>query len=222
MISAALKALSDVLSPPFRAVLWKSLGLTVLLLVILWIVIEVVVDSLALAPWAWANTMITVITGLGLIALAVILIAPVTALFAGLFLDGIAELVERKHYPNDPVGRELSTGRAIITAIQFGLLVLVINLLLLPTFLLGIGVAAALLANAYLLGREFFEMIAMRHMPVEEARLLRRENSHRVLAAGFIPALLAIIPIVNLVVPLFSTAYMVHIYKRIVRRQAAF
>ncbi|WP_137388349.1 sulfate transporter family protein [Rhodoligotrophos defluvii] len=218
MISAALKALSDVLSPPFRKVLWKSLGLTILLLVGLWVVIEVVVDSLTLLPWAWANTIITVVAGLGLIALAILLIAPVTALFAGLFLDGVAEMVERKHYPNDPVGRELPLSKAIITALQFGLLVLAINLLLLPTLFLGIGVLAALLANAYLLGREFFEMIAMRHMPVEEARLLRRENSHRVLAAGFIPALLALVPLANLIVPLFATAYMVHIYKQIRKR----
>lgn len=218
MIGAALKALSDVLSPPFRAVLWKSLGLTLVLLASLWIIIEIIVDSLALAPWAWANTVITVVTGLGLIALAILLIAPVTALFAGLFLDRVAEMVERKHYPGDPVGRELPLRKAIPIAIQFGLLVLAVNILLLPTLLLGIGVIAALLANAYLIGREFFEMAAMRHMPAEDARMLRRENAHRVLAAGFIPAALALIPLANLVVPLFATSYMVHIYKRISKR----
>src|SRR5690606_20496526 len=125
--------------------------------------------------------------------------------------DGVALQVERKHYPHDPEGRELPMGRAIVIAIRFGLLVLAVNIMLLPTLFLGIGLIAALLANAYLLGREYFEMIAMRHMPVAEARELRRENAHRVLAAGFIPALLALIPLANLLVPLFSTAYMVHI-----------
>lgn len=221
MISAALKALSDVLSPPFRTVLWKSLGLTLLLLAGVWIALELVVDSLTLLPWAWANTVITVVAGLGLVALAILMIAPVTAIFAGFFLDGVALLVERKHYPHDPQGQELPLRRAVLIAVQFGLLVLLINILLLPTLLLGIGLFAALLANAYLLGREFFEMIAMRHMAVEEARELRRANAHRVLAAGFIPAGLALIPIVNLIVPLFSTAYMVHIYKQIAARTPA-
>jgi CysZ protein len=218
MISAALKALSDVLSPPFRSVLWKSLGLTLLLLVAAWVALELVVDSLTLLPWAWANTVITIVAGLGLVAAAILLIAPVTAIFAGFFLDGVALQVERKHYPHDPEGRELPMGRAIVIAIRFGLLVLAVNIMLLPTLFLGIGLIAALLANAYLLGREYFEMIAMRHMPVAEARELRRENAHRVLAAGFIPALLALIPLANLLVPLFSTAYMVHIYKKIAGR----
>jgi len=218
MISAALKALSDVLSPPFRAVLWKSLGLTVLLLAGLWIVLEVVISGLALAPWEWANTLITVAAGLGLFALAVLMISPVTAIFAGLFLDGIAAMVEVKHYPMDRTGQDLPFRQALFTGIQFGLLVLAINILLLPVIFLGVGIFAIILANAYLLGREYFEMIAMRHMPPPEAKQLRLENSPRVLAAGFVPALLALVPIVNLLVPLFATAYMVHIYKQISAR----
>jgi CysZ protein len=78
----------------------------------------------------------------------------------------------------------------------------------------GIGVAALVVANAYLLSREYFEMVAMRHMDVDEARAFRKENTPRVFAAGFVPALLSIIPIVNLVVPLFSTSYFVHIFKQ--------
>ena len=53
----------------------------------------------------------------------------------------------------------------------------------------------------------------MRHMPVEDARELRKANSPQILAAGFIPAVLALVPFVNLIVPLFSTSYFVHIFK---------
>jgi CysZ protein len=60
----------------------------------------------------------------------------------------------------------------------------------------------------------------MRHMPVEEARLLRRENSTQIFAAGLIPAVLALIPFVNLAVPLFSTSYFVHIFKGLKRSSA--
>lgn len=215
MINAALKAVSDVFSPPFRSVLWKSLGLTIALFIALWIGVEVVISSITLVPWPWLGTVITVVTGLGLFALAIVLIAPVTAIFAGLFLDQIAEVVERQHYPQDPPGRELPMTTAVATGIRFGLLVLAVNLLVLPTFLLGIGVLAMLMANAYLLGREFFEMIAMRHMPVAEAKRLRKELSPRVFAAGLIPAVFALVPLANLLMPLFATAYMVHIYKQI-------
>ena len=77
------------------------------------------------------------------------------------------------------------------------------------------------LANAYLLGREYFEMIAMRHMTPEEARRLRKENAPRVLAAGFIPALVALVPLVNVVVPIFSTIYFVHPVQADSRRNPA-
>ena len=43
---------------------------------------------------------------------------------------------------------------------------------------------------------------------------------HPVFAAGFIPAVLALVPLVNLTVPLFSTSYFVHIFKRVKRSSA--
>jgi CysZ protein len=141
--------------------------------------------------------------------------APVMALFAGLYLDDIADLVERRDYPQHPPGTPLPTTQAILTGVRFGLLVLVVTLALLPTLLLGIGAVAMVLANAYLLGREYFEMVAARHMPADEARRLRKENAPRVLAAGFIPAFLVVVPFVNIITPIFSTIYFVHIFKQI-------
>ena len=114
----------------------------------------------------------------------------------------------------------MPTGRAILLGLQFGLLVLIINLAVLPMLLFGIGAIVLLLVNAYLLSREYFEMAAMRHMPVEEARLLRKQNSPQIFAAGFIPAALALVPVVNLVVPLFSTSYYVHIFQQLKRSSA--
>ena len=76
---------------------------------------------------------------------------------------------------------------------------------------------ALIVANAYLLSREFFEMAAMRHMDVEDARHLRKANSPGIFVAGLLPALVSMVPIVNLVVPLFATAYFVHIFKGVRR-----
>ena len=100
------------------------------------------------------------------------------------------------------------------TSLQFAGLVLLVNLAALPLIFTGIGAAALVTINAYLLSREYFEMIAMRHLPVEDARRLRKQNAAAIFAAGFIPALLSLVPIVNLVVPLFATSYFVHIFKR--------
>ena len=215
MLEAALRAIRDTLSPDLRKVLWKALGLTIGLFVLVMIAVQVALSMLVGFPWPWLDTVVAVAAGLGLFAGLFFLMAPVTAMFAGLFLDDIADLVERRDYPHERPGTPLPTLQAIFTGVRFGLLVLAVYLALLPTLLLGIGAVAMVLANAYLIGREYFEMVAMRHMPAEEARRLRKQNAPRILAAGFIPALLVVIPFVNIITPLFSTVYFVHIFKRV-------
>lgn len=215
MLAAALKAIEDVLSPRFRGVLWKSLGLTILLFVAILLALEFLLTLLTPIPWPWLETIVATATALGLLVAMYFLIAPVTAIFAGLFLDDIADLVERRDYPSDQPGKPLTAVTAFWLALQFGGLVLLVNLILLPTLFFGIGVVLMTLANAYFLGREYFSMIAMRHMTVKEASNMRRANTARVFAAGLIPAGIAAIPFVNIIVPLFSTSYFVHIFKKI-------
>lgn len=215
MISAAVRALEDVMSKKFRGVLWKSIGLTVLLFIGILVALEVTLSMLTAIPWPWLETVLQVATGLGVFAAMFFLIAPVTAVFAGLFLDEIAEVVEERDYPGDPSGKPLTTMTAMFIALQFGLLVLLVNLLLLPTLFFGIGAFFMVVANAYFLGREYFSMIAMRHLPIRQANELRKANMGRIFAAGLIPAGLVLIPVVNILVPLFSTSYFVHIFKKI-------
>jgi CysZ protein len=215
MLSAAFSAFEDVLSSRFRKVLWKSIGLTLALFVALLVGLEATISLLGAFPWPWLDTVLAVITGLALVVALFFLMAPVTALFAGLFLDEIAEVVEKRDYPNDLPGKPLPAGKAVIVAVQFGVLVLLANLVLLPTLFFGIGAILMVIANAYFLGREYFSLVAMRHLPVKNAHQLRKQNMGRIFAAGFIPAGLAMIPFVSILVPLFSTSYFVHIFKNV-------
>ena len=215
MISAAFKALSDLLSKDFRSVLFRAIGMTLALFIAILIGVEVLLTSLMVIPWPWAETLAAIGAGLVLLVAFFFMMAPVTAIFAGLYLDDIAGRVEARHYSQDIKGTPLSGFRAVQTSLQFALVILLVNIAVLPLVFTGIGALALIIANAYLLSREFFEMIAMRYMPVDEARLLRKKNTPRVFAAGFVPALLSIIPVVNLVVPLFATSYFMHIFKRV-------
>ena len=215
MIPAAFKALGDLLSPEFRSVLFKAISMALALFVAILVGVEFLLSHLSVIPWAWAETLAAIGAGLLLLVAFFFMMSPVVAIFAGLFLDNIAARVEQRHYPNDAVGTPLSGARAITTSLQFAGLVLLVNLAALPLIFTGIGAIALITANAYLLSREYFEMIAMRHLSVEDARLLRKQNGPTIFVAGFIPALLAIIPIVNLAVPLFATSYFVHIFKRV-------
>lgn len=215
MLKSAFRALGDLFSPEFRSVLFKALGLTIALFIAVLIIAEMLIASFTHFSWPWADRLVEVGTGLALLVAFFFLMSPVTAAFAGLFLDQIAERVEERHYPFDPRGTALPASRAMLISIQFFIVVLVVNLAVLPMVFFGVGAFVLVAANAYLIGREYFEMVAMRHMPLEEARMLRKENSPTVFIAALLPAFMTIVPFLNLAVPLFSTAYFTHLFKSV-------
>lgn len=220
MIVAAFKALGDMVSPPFRAVLAKAAGLTLGLFFIVFLAAELAINKLTTLPWPWAQSLLEFGAGLALLVAFFFLMAPVTAMFAGVFLDDIAGRVEKLHYPADPPGQPLPTGRALLIGLQFAALVLAIDLAALPLVFTGVGALVLIVINAYLLSREYFEMAAMRHVGMAEARRMRRENTPALLAAGLLPAVASLVPIVNILVPLFATAYFTHIFKQVARSSA--
>lgn len=215
MLTSAFKALGDLLSPEFRSVLLKAIGMTIALFIAILVAVEVLLLALTQFSWPWADYVLAFGTGLALFAAFFFLMAPVTAAFAGLFLDQIAARVEERHYPADRPGIPLPALRSIMLAVQFAVVVLLVNLALLPVVFFGIGAIALVAANAYLLSREYFEMAAMRHMSPEDARDLRKNNGPMIAVAGLLPALLSVVPILNLAVPLFSTSYFVHLFKAV-------
>jgi CysZ protein len=216
MIEAASLTLREILSPPFRGVLWKSLALTIGLLASLWIVLEWLLSHFVALPYEWLDVIFSILSGIALVIALGFLVTPVMALFAGLFLDDIAELVERTDYPDDPPGRPVPLGRGLILSLKFFGLVLFVNALALPLVLLiGFGLVIFLLANAYLLGREYFDLAALRHHDEATVRSLRARHGGRIFAAGLIIAAFAAIPLVNLLAPIFATALMVRVQKMI-------
>ena len=188
MISAAFKALGDLLSREFRSVLFKAIGMTLALFIAILIGVEVLLSYLMVIPWPWAETLAAIGAGLVLLVAFFFMMAPVTAIFAGLYLDDIAGRVEARHYAGIPKARRFPDFARCRPHCSLRLSFLLVNIAVLPLVFTGIGAVALIVANAYLLSREFFEMIAMRHMAVDEARLLRRENTPRIFAAGFVPA----------------------------------
>lgn len=215
MISSAFKAFGDLLSPEFRSVLLKALGLTIALFIAILVLVEFLLLALTHFSWPWADYVLAFGTALTLFVAFFFLMSPVTAAFAGLFLDDIAARVEYRHYPSDRPGIPLPPVKAILTAVRFAGLVLLVNLAILPVVFFGIGAIVLVAANAYLLSREYFEMAAARHMPSDDAHELRRNNAPVVFVAGLLPALLSLVPFVNLAVPLFSTSYFVHLFKTV-------
>ena len=222
MLSSAIAAFTDILTPSFRAVLLKSLALTVGLLVLIWLGLQGLAGWLIDSPYPWLDTSLTVLTGIGVFVGLGFLVAPVMSLFAGLFLDEVAELVERTGYPNDRPGKSQPLGVALKETLVFVGVVIVGNIVALLLLLVpGVNVVAFVVVNGYLLGREYFEAVAMRFGTPEEARALRRANAVTVFLAGLLVAAVLAIPLVNLLTPLFATAFMVHLRKRLAARADA-
>ncbi len=214
MITSAFKAIDQMFSPPFRIVLLKALGLTLGLFVAVGVGLQAILAHFTISDLPYVDTIIAVLAGLGVIIGLVFLISPITGLFAGIFLDQVAEAVEERHYPDDTPGTELPITQSMGVALKFTAILILVNILvLLVAWVPGLNIIAFLFGNGYLLGREYFEMVGMRHMPPDDAKALRRENSSKVLMAGLMLAGLAMIPFANLLLPLFATAFMVHVFK---------
>jgi uncharacterized protein involved in cysteine biosynthesis len=231
MFDAAIKALQQLFSPPFRSVLLKSIGLALVLLIALGVGLHRLIAWAIAGGGGWIETALgpnahgpvnalewvfAILAGFGLIAGAVFLMPAVTSLVAGLYADEIADLVEREHYPADLPGTNVPIGRALIEGVKAAALAIVVYLVALPFLLLaGIGVIIFFIATAYLLGRVYFELAAMRFRPVADAKRLRKAHQGTVFTAGLFIAAFVSIPIVNLATPLFGTALMVHMHKQL-------
>ncbi len=215
MIEDVIQAFSQTFSPSLRRILLKSVALAVLLLLVLGVVLQTLITRFSELPQPFEMAL-AIATGLGLIAGAIYLMGPIASLIAALFVDEVAEEVERTAFPADPVGRSLPIATSLFLSVKFFGLVLLVNFFALLMLLIpGINIAAFFVANGYLLGREYFELAAMRYRPVEEAKALRRENKMRVFLAGLAIAGVVVVPFLNLITPVFATALMVRVHKRL-------
>ena len=113
--------------------------------------------------------------------------------------------------------------RALTEGIKTALLAVVVYVLALPLVLfVGIGFLILFLVNAWLLGREYFELAAMRFYPPAEAKALRRRHAAYLFGAGMIIALSVSIPILNFATPVFAMTFMVHLHKRLMAGPARY
>ncbi|GJD96806.1 sulfate transporter family protein [Methylobacterium iners] len=227
LFKAALAAFRQVFSPPLRAILWKSLGLTLGILVLVWFGLTRLINWFLSnhhlsAEYPFLDTAAVFLAGAGLFVALAYIMPAVSILVAGYFLDDAAEIVERTDFPGDVPGRAMPLGKAMFYAVRFAGLALLVNLVALILFFVpGVNLVAFFGANAYLLSREYFELAAARFRPLEEAAEMRRRHGFATLSAGSLLAGMMIVPILNLLTPLFGIALMVHLHRGLSRRAPA-
>ncbi len=222
ILADAAAALGEILSPKFRGTAFKIIAITLALLFLADTAIHHWLTGLSTPSSPWLRTTLALVEGLGLAVASIFLVAPASALVAGFFVDDLAAEVERDIGSPGPPGRALPIGQAAWLSIRFALLSLAVMLVALALLLVpGVNAVAFLGANAYLSGRQYFEFAALRFRSAREVKALRRAHPATVLMAGLCIALFLSVPLLNLLTPLFATALMVRVHKRLAASQDA-
>ncbi|MEM8580696.1 MAG: EI24 domain-containing protein [Pseudomonadota bacterium] len=226
-----LRALAQLPDGAFRRVLLIGIGATIALLVgatwafsllLGWLVPETVT-----LPWigdiGWADD---VASGLGIatmMILSVFLMVPVASAFTSLFLEDIADAVEARYYPHLPAAPRTPFVDGLRDTVSFLGVIIVANLAALILYVIFAPFAPFIFwaLNGFLLGREYFQVTAMRRLGREGAARMRKKHMVTIWAAGILMAVPLTIPVINLLVPVLGAATFTHLYHAVSSEQVA-
>lgn len=229
IFSSFFKALNQIGDARFRRVMALGVLLALGLLVglsagFLWLVESLVPGTITLpllGPVGGIEQALGWGSFLLMLGLSVFLMVPVASAFTGLFLEDIADAVEVQHYPGLPPVTPLRLADSLIDSLNFLGLLLAANVVALVFYIFS-GPFAPLLfwgLNGWLLGREYFTLVAMRRVGRAAAKTLRAQNAGRIWLAGTLMAAPLSIPLVNLAVPVLGVATFTHLFHAIAVRR---
>ncbi|MGQ9366279.1 EI24 domain-containing protein [Azospirillum sp. ST 5-10] len=214
MIRALVLGFSQLSDPASRRIVLIGVIGALAAFVGLFVLVEWLLLGTALTDWAWIDAAIDVLGGLLVLIAAWVLFPGVVAAVSSLLLDEVVDAVERRHYPGLPPASSPGWLVEFGTALRFLAVVVAVNLVALPFYIAapGLNLAVYYLVNGYLLGREYYELVAIRRVGRRGAAQARREAGLRPFVAGVIIAFLSTVPVLNLFVPVIATAFVAHVF----------
>lgn len=219
MFSAFVKTLGQMNDPRIRGVIGKTLALAVLGYILFVVLVYLLIGWLA-GLSGWLANLAQFGGAFGAMVVAWFIFPGVAAAIAGVFADEVIDAVEAKHYPHLPPARALPVLQVVIDGLQLAGIALIANILALPFLLVfPIYVLITWGVNGWLLGREYFEMVAFRRLDKETARALHRRHRLTFTIAGILIAICLTIPFVNLIAPVLGAAFMVHVAQNVVNQR---
>lgn len=222
MLTALRLAIADALRPEQRRAVVLSLVLALVLLLGLWLGITVLLHGARVAGIGWLETAIEVLGSVAALVVAWLLFPATTLVMLGFFLDRVVAAVERRHYPDLPPARRVGVGEAMASAARILLLALVANIAALPFYMFPVtNLFIYYGLNGYLVGREYFELVALRRLDGAAARAMWRWHRGSLVLAGVVIVLLLSLPLVNLAAPVVAAAFMLHVFEGLRRSMAA-
>ena len=225
ILGAFLRALGQIGDRRFRRVLLLGVLLALALLVAAyagflqlgWWLSPDSIEIPFVGPVTGIDTLLGWASILVMLGLSVFLRVPVASAFTGLFLEDVADAVEDRHYPHLPPATALPWAEGLRQSVNFLGVVIAVNLLALFLYPLA-GPAIPLVfwaINGFLLGREYFTLVALRRLPPAEAKAMRRRNGLRLWLAGTLMAAPLSVPVLNLVIPVLGVATFTHLFHRL-------
>lgn len=222
MFAKALsRTLHTLTQPYFLRLLALCAGITLMAFLGLVLLVGVTLSQLSLFQTGWVDTVADVAGTLAAVGMGWLLFPVILPLIAVLFQEQIATIVDREEYQAEPE-TALPFLPELMYGLKTGLMALALNLLCLPLYFTVVLFPFVYFSlNGYLLGKEFFEMAAARHMGREAAVKLRKRYGTVVFLCGAAIVLMSTIPAVNLIAPFTGIALMGHLYWMIMEREKA-
>ncbi|MFD1196369.1 EI24 domain-containing protein [Seohaeicola saemankumensis] len=222
VLTSFLKALGQLGDRRLSRVLWLGIGLALLLLalaaagvqaLLLWWAGDGVTLPLV-GEVQWIATLAGWSGPVAMLLLSVVLMVPVASAISGLFLDRVADAVEARHYPQAGQARAVPLLEALRDSLGFLGVMILANLVALILYLVFSPVALFIFwgLNGFLLGREYFTLVAIRHLGRSEAARMRKQHAGVVWLAGVLMAMPLSIPLVNLAIPVLGAATFTHLF----------
>jgi uncharacterized protein involved in cysteine biosynthesis len=212
LIPAFSRGLAQLSDPRIRHVVWFAIAAAGIVFALLWGAVGTLLGATSVFSIGWLEWAVDLLGGLATLLLTWFLFPAVISVVIGLFLEDIVAAVEARHFPDLPVPEKQSLWPTVIVALRYLAVLVALNLVLLVFLLLGpLFPFVFYSVNGYLLGREYFELVAMRRLGADAARQLRRAHRGELFLAGVVMAFLLTVPVVNLLAPVVITAAMVHL-----------
>ncbi len=161
---------------------------------------------------AWLSKLVNLGAGIISVVAGWFMLPAFMVLFAGLFQEQTINRVEKAFYPESLRAESPGFWPDMMHDIRFTAKALILNILIIPLYFMGVGFIISIILNSYLLGREFFESAAGYHHGKPEARKLGRGNKVAVYSGGFVIVLMTLTPVLNIIMPILATVWMVHVY----------
>jgi CysZ protein len=217
MIGQFFKSLQQLSDPTLRHVVRFGVVSAAIAYGLSVVMVWLVLSQVTFFQTMWMDLGTGLALGLAALIVPLLFFPALSTALMGLKLDDVADAVERRHYPHLPAPRSIGLAESLAISLRFLGLMAVLNLLALPVYIallfIGFGFLLGLALNGYLLAREFFEMVAVRHLSQTDMRLMFRRNLGWLWLRGILIAFLFSIPFFNLLVPVIATSFMVHSFQ---------